>query len=155
MQTFTISHTTGYWMMGLPLSSAAMYSQGGSPSVVVPFHYDKIEATQGVKEAHCHQVANAAFLTNILPGGNFVAAALYNDSLTSSEIVSLTQNELLEKGVEVAGASTGFKYFVRSVTGVPMSVTAKALGFVGAVLTAKDVIQSLNASIQAYQGCIQ
>jgi RHS repeat-associated protein len=155
MQTFTISHTNGYWMMGLPLSSAAMYGFGDSPSVVLKPQYDKIEATQGVKEAQCHKVANAAFLTNILPGGNLVATALYKDSLTSSDLISLTQNELLEKGVEVAGASTGFKYFVRSVTGVPMSVTAKFAGWLGIALTAKDVIQSVNASIQAYQGCMQ
>ena len=81
--------------------------------------------------------------------------ALYKDSLTSSEIISLTQNEILEKGIEVAGARTGFKYFVRSVTGVPMSVTAKALGALGAFLTAKDAIQALNGSVKAYQDCIQ
>jgi RHS repeat-associated protein len=114
-----------------------------------------ISATTGYKEAHCHQVANAAFLTNIVPGGNLVAAALYKDSLTSSEILSLTQNELLEKGVEVAGASTGFKYFVRSVTGVPMSVTAKFAGWLGIGLTVKDAVQSVNKSIQAYQECMQ
>ena len=74
MQTFTISHTNGYWMMGLPLSSVAMLSgsngNGLPKGAKVPWIFNVIVSTPEEPVGPAITVAyNPATTTLCLGGG--------------------------------------------------------------------------------------
>lgn len=107
----------------------------------------------GLKKKYCDDSFNIVLLKGIIPGGDVVAGVIYGN-LRASAITDFAATQGVDKVLEVAGASTAFKSWLRSATGIPMSTTAKLAGRISLALTAIDALKTLNDSINEYQACM-
>jgi RHS repeat-associated protein len=102
------------------------------------------------KSDYCSHQANLAAAESVLPGlanaiqGDYRPIAATGASMAVQEYAS-----------DAAANSTSFLLTVRSWTGIPMSVTSKALSIVGYVGTAYTAYSALKAAQAEYAACMQ
>jgi RHS repeat-associated protein len=102
------------------------------------------------KQDFCQHQANLAAAEAVLPG---LANAIQGDYRPIA--ASATSEAVQDYALDAAASSTSFLATVRSWTGIPMSVTSKALSIVGYVGTAYTAYSALKAAQGEYAACMQ
>ncbi|MGA6980346.1 MAG: RHS repeat-associated core domain-containing protein, partial [Candidatus Sulfotelmatobacter sp.] len=102
------------------------------------------------KKNFCSHQANLAAAEAVLPG---LANAIQGDFRPIA--ASATSEVVQDYAMDAAANSTSFLLTVRSWTGIPMSVTSKALSIVGYVGTAYTAYSALKAAQTEYAACMQ
>lgn len=110
-----------------------------------------IHGYEGSKKQFCDQQSNKAFIEAIIPGG----AVLLGGDYRPTAVVGATAEVAVDRAVDAAAGSSWFLYKFGSLTGVPMTTTAKFLKGFGYVTSAISLYDAVKAMQKEYKACME
>ena len=136
---------TEYFVFYMPWDGLRPIRAGGLPRMVEA----TIKADPGAKEQYCKERSNFAAAEEVLPG---LGKAIYGDYREVG--ASVTKEAAVSVALKTA-SKTSILFTIRSWTGVPMSVTAKALSWAGYLFAAGTSYSAMKAAQREYKACME
>jgi hypothetical protein len=161
--SFTFFFNTGYWtetpngprvFVWDPLAVYSLWGNdigSGAANNGVTASISAVKGYEGSKKQYCDQQSNKAFIESILPGGHVLFGGDYRPSTVGGAAAGVA----VDRAIDIGAKTTSFLYGVRSLTGIPMSVTSKLLSGASLLLTAKSVNDAVNAMQKEYRACME